>query len=139
MDALDGLRVVNTRSKEQAGELNELLRAAGAIPLSYPCISIVPVANIGEFDETLQQQSFDWICLTSQNAVEMLAIRANAIGLDRDRLTVHGRIVALDATEQVDVRLERDVFDEAGAIAAGASLAIEALHSGAAELLAVTA
>ncbi len=56
-----------------------------------------------------------------------------------NRLTVHGRIVALDATEQVDVRLERDVFDEAGAMAAGASLAIEALHSGAAELLAVTA
>jgi hydroxymethylbilane synthase len=56
-----------------------------------------------------------------------------------NRLTLHGRIVALDATKQVDVRLERDVFDEAGAIAAGASLAIEALHSGAAELLAVTA
>jgi len=56
-----------------------------------------------------------------------------------NRLTLHARIVALDATKQVDVRLERDVFDEAGAIAAGASLAIEALHSGAAELLAVTA
>ncbi len=98
MDALDGLRVVNTRSKEQAGELTELLRAAGAIPLSYPCISIVPVAKIGEFDETLQQQAFDWICLTSQNAVEMLAIRANAIGLDRDRLTAPRYAVVGTAT-----------------------------------------
>lgn len=55
------------------------------------------------------------------------------------RLTLHGRIVALDASGQVDVRLTRDVFDEAGAIAAGALLASEALHSGAAELLAVAA
>jgi hydroxymethylbilane synthase len=57
--------------------------------------------------------------------------------LTGDRLSLHGRIVALDASEQVDVRLERDVFDEAGAIAAGAFLAAEALRSGAAELLAV--
>ena len=87
MDALAGLRVVNTRAKEQAGELDALLRAAGAIPLPYPCISIEPVTKIREFDDLLRQQSFDWICLTSQNAVEMLAIRANAIGLDRALLT----------------------------------------------------
>ena len=87
MESLNGLRVVNTRSKEQAGELNELLRATGAIPLPYPCISIAPVSKIDEFDEILRNESFDWICLTSQNAVEMLAIRSNAIGLDRDRLT----------------------------------------------------
>ena len=87
MNALDGLRVVNTRSKAQAGELNELLRANGAIPLTYPCIAIAPVSKIGEFDDLLQQQAFDWICLTSQNAAEMLAIRAQAIGLDRARLT----------------------------------------------------
>lgn len=86
MDALAGLRVVNTRSKEQAGELNALLRAAGAIPLSYPCIAIAPVSRIGEFDQLLQNEAFDWICLTSQNAAEMLAIRARAIGLDRARL-----------------------------------------------------
>lgn len=87
MNALEGLRVVNTRSKEQAGELNDLLRAAGAIPLNYPCIAIKPAADIGTFDDILARQSFDWICLTSQNAVEMLAIRVSAIGLDRERLT----------------------------------------------------
>ena len=54
------------------------------------------------------------------------------------QLTLHARIVALDASEQVDVRLERDVFDEAGAIAAGALLAVEALHGGADKLLAAT-
>ena len=59
--------------------------------------------------------------------------------LTGNRLTLHGRILALDGTAQVDVRLERDIFDEAGAIAAGALLAVEALHSGATSLLAVTA
>src|SRR5215207_312593 len=98
MDALDGMRVVNTRSKEQAGELNELLRAAGAIPLPYPCISIAPIPKIDEFDEILRNESFDWICLTSQNAVEILAIRANAIGLDRDRLMAPRYAVVGNAT-----------------------------------------
>ncbi len=59
--------------------------------------------------------------------------------LTGDRLRLHGRIVALNASEQVDVQLERAIFDEAGAIAAGASLAVEALHNGAAELLALVA
>jgi hydroxymethylbilane synthase len=58
--------------------------------------------------------------------------------LTGNRLTLHGRVVALDAARQVDVHLERDVFDEAGAIAAGALLAVEALHNGAAELLSMT-
>ena len=51
MSALQDLRVVNTRSRDQAGELNELLRAAGAIPLAYPCIAIAPVAKIDAFDD----------------------------------------------------------------------------------------
>lgn len=108
MKALNGLRVVNTRPKEQAGELSALLREAGAIPLPYPCISIAPVARIGEFDDILRQQSFDWICLTSQNAVEMLAIRANAIGLDRARLTapryaVVGKATANSLKKHLDI------------------------------------
>ena len=57
--------------------------------------------------------------------------------LTGNRLRLHGRIVALNASEQVDVQLERVIFDEAGAIAAGALLAVDALHSGAAELLAL--
>lgn len=56
--------------------------------------------------------------------------------LDGHRLRIHGRIVALDASAQVDVQLERDVFDEAGALAAGDALATDALRSGAAALLA---
>jgi uroporphyrinogen-III synthase len=98
MDALQGLRVVNTRANEQAGELNELLRAAGAIPLPYPCISIEPVSKIGEFDEALRSQRFDWICLTSQNAVEVLANRVKALDLDRAIITAPRYAVVGNAT-----------------------------------------
>lgn len=118
MNALEGLRVVNTRSKEQAGELNELLRAAGAIPLPYPCISIAPVSKIGEFDQALQHQEFDWICLTSQNAVEVLANRIQAIGLDRSRLTAPRYAVVGTATANalkkhldVDATFTPEIFD----------------------------
>lgn len=118
MNALEGLRVVNTRSRAQAGELNALLREAGAIPLSYPCIAIEPVAKVAEFDELLRTQPFDWICLTSQNAAEMLAIRAKAIGLERDRLTAPRYAVVGTATANalkkhldIDATFRPETFD----------------------------
>lgn len=118
MDALDGLRIVNTRSREQAGELNDLLREAGATPLSYPCIAITPVSRIEEFDRILQTESFDWICLTSQNAAEMLSIRASAIGLDRARLTAPRYAVVGTATAtalkkhlDIDASFQPESFD----------------------------
>ncbi|HET9661761.1 MAG TPA: uroporphyrinogen-III synthase [Thermomicrobiales bacterium] len=118
MNALDGLRVVNTRSVEQAGELNKLLREAGAVPLSFPCIAIAPVKEVAAFDRMLQTQTFDWICLTSQNAAEMLAIRARAIGLDRARLTAPRYAVVGTATAEalkthlaIDASFKPETFD----------------------------
>jgi hydroxymethylbilane synthase len=52
-------------------------------------------------------------------------------------LRLHGRILSIDATDQVDVTLERMVADEAMAIAAGAELAATALEQGAMRLLQV--
>lgn len=86
MSGLDGLRVVNTRSLEQAGELNDLLRAAGAVPLPFPCIAIEPVSKMQELDDALASGKFDWVVLTSQNAVDVLANRANTLGLSREHL-----------------------------------------------------
>lgn len=87
-DALAGLRVVNTRPIEQAAELDALLRGAGAIPLSYPCVAIAEASKISLFDDALRSDSFDWIYLTSQNALDMLIKRANAMELERSRLTI---------------------------------------------------
>ncbi|MCA9860643.1 MAG: uroporphyrinogen-III synthase [Thermomicrobiales bacterium] len=118
MSALEGLRIVNTRAVQQAGELNDLLRKQGAIPLSYPCIAIAPVSKIGDFDAALERGSFDWICLTSQNAVDILASRAEAIGLDRavlvaPRYAVVGAATAatLKRLLDIDASFVPEVFD----------------------------
>lgn len=55
--------------------------------------------------------------------------------LEGNRLFLHGRIAALDASEQVDVVSEGEIWSEREAIAAGAQLAASALARGAAGLL----
>lgn len=111
MSALEGLRVVNTRSKEQAGELNELLRGAGAIPLPFPCIVIAPVSKTEEFDRALRDQQFDWIVLTSQNAAEILAKRARILGLDRAQLS-RARYAAVGSATAASLKRHLDLDAE---------------------------
>jgi uroporphyrinogen-III synthase len=81
---LFGKRVVNTRSLHQAAELNRLLREYGAIPLSYPCLQIVPPLDVTPLDNALTdlvEGRFDWLALTSANTVEAIAERLGALGL----------------------------------------------------------
>jgi uroporphyrinogen-III synthase len=80
---LFGKRVVNTRSPSQAPELDELLRHRGAVPLSYPCIDIAPPQDAGVLGHALAQLAagrFDWLVLTSANAVRALAGAVEAEG-----------------------------------------------------------
>ena len=75
---LTGKAVVETRALHQADELNVRLRERGAVPLSYPCIAIVPREDTAPLDAALQQAAaggYDWLILTSSNAVLMLAER----------------------------------------------------------------
>jgi uroporphyrinogen-III synthase len=63
---------VNTRALHQAAELDALLRARGAQPLSYPCIAIAPpedAAPLGAGLRGLAAGEFDWLVLTSTNTV----------------------------------------------------------------------
>ena len=57
--------------------------------------------------------------------------------LTGNRLRLQGRLLALDASEQIDVVLEREITDESMAIAAGVDLAAAAMESGATALLQV--
>jgi uroporphyrinogen-III synthase len=75
---LSGKRVLNTRALDQAGELDALLTAAGAVPLSYPCIEICAVADAQPLDDAiiaLIDGNFDWLLITSANTVRAIAIR----------------------------------------------------------------
>lgn len=83
--ALVEARVVNTRALHQAPELDALLRERGAIPLSYPCLTISPPADEAELDETIRalwDGHYDWLVVTSTNAVHAVADRLAATEFD---------------------------------------------------------
>jgi uroporphyrinogen III methyltransferase/synthase len=68
---LSGKRIVVTRSRKQASELSNQLRALGAEVVELPTIRIEPPTELREFAELVQDaHSYDWIIFTSPNGVE---------------------------------------------------------------------
>jgi hypothetical protein len=79
--ALAGRRVLVTRALHQAGKLSEGLRALGAEPVEVPVLEIRPPASFEALDAALRQiDSYDWLILTSANAVRALDERAAELG-----------------------------------------------------------
>jgi uroporphyrinogen-III synthase/uroporphyrinogen III methyltransferase/synthase len=77
-----GRRVLVTRAAHQAGKLSEGLRALGAEPVEVPVLEIRPPASFEPLDAAIRQlNSYDWLILTSANAVPVLAERAAALGI----------------------------------------------------------
>jgi len=75
-------RVLVTRAAHQAGKLSEGLRAAGAAPVEVPILEIRPPASYEPLDQALRHlYSYDWLILTSANAVHVIAERAAALNL----------------------------------------------------------
>jgi uroporphyrinogen III methyltransferase/synthase len=65
---LSGRRVLVTRSKDQAGELVELLEAQGAEAVEAPLIDIAPPDDWRPLDDACERAgAFDWIVFTSAN------------------------------------------------------------------------
>lgn len=82
MNGLAGRRVVNTRALHQAGRLDALLHERGAISLSYPCITLLPVTGNDALDAAfsqLQNNEYDGLILTSANTVEVVAQHLNRL------------------------------------------------------------
>jgi uroporphyrinogen III methyltransferase/synthase len=81
---LVGKQVVITQAVHQAPEFAGILAARGAAPLLYPCIAIAPPVDPLPLDNALRcaaSGEFDWLVLTSANAVLALAHRLPALGL----------------------------------------------------------
>jgi uroporphyrinogen-III synthase/uroporphyrinogen III methyltransferase/synthase len=77
---LAGRRVLVTRAAHQAGKLSDGLRALGAEPVEVPVLEILPPASFELLDAALHQlDSYDWLILTSANAVRALSERAAAL------------------------------------------------------------
>src|SRR5262245_2959650 len=73
---LFGKRITVTRPREQAGELVDQLEAMGAEAVEAPMIRIVPPEDFGPLDAVCQRIAmFDWVVLSSANAVDSLLQR----------------------------------------------------------------
>ncbi|HYI44802.1 MAG TPA: uroporphyrinogen-III C-methyltransferase [Actinomycetota bacterium] len=82
---LFGARVVVTRPRDQAGELTEALRAAGASVILAPTIAIEPPDSWSDLDaalKSMQDGTYAWIVFPSANAVEKVVDRAWEVGFD---------------------------------------------------------
>ena len=73
-----GKRVLVTRAAHQAGKLSEALAALGAEPVAVPVLEMLPPDSYEPLDEALRRlDSFDWLILTSGNAVEAVTARCS--------------------------------------------------------------
>lgn len=67
---LRGRRVVVTRPQAQASGFCAMLSAAGAIPIRFPTIRIVPMPDMTALDHALGRLGkYDWVIFTSVNGV----------------------------------------------------------------------
>jgi uroporphyrinogen III methyltransferase/synthase len=83
---LSGRRVAVTRAADHAGELSELLEAAGAEVVLAPVARHDPPASWDEMDAALARLGeFDWVVFTSANAVRQLWRRLRELGGDARR------------------------------------------------------
>lgn len=76
MTGLRDKRIVITRATEQSGGLADELMNAGAIPLLYPCLALLPPDEITPLHQALDNLlhgGYDWLILTSSNTVTVLA------------------------------------------------------------------
>ena len=79
---LGGRRILVTRAAKQAGKLSDGLRALGAIPIEVPVLEILPPEDLSPLDAALHHlHDYEWLILTSTNAVRALAERAAACGV----------------------------------------------------------
>jgi uroporphyrinogen III methyltransferase / synthase len=82
---LFGRRIVVTRSREQAGELVDMLEERGADAIQAPTIRIAPPDDTAALDRACADAgTYDWIVFTSANAVDYFMQRVLANGDVRD-------------------------------------------------------
>jgi uroporphyrinogen-III synthase len=79
----DGPVVLNTRPREQAAELSQLLRQAGYTPVEVPAIETVPAWRADELTAVLQKLrdgQYAWGVFASRNAVRFFLEGLAAVG-----------------------------------------------------------
>lgn len=81
--SLCGKKIVVTRAAEQAGEFSAKLAALGATALECPTIRLVEPESWQLLDLAIRDlPNYDWVVLTSGNAVRYFFQRMDTLGLD---------------------------------------------------------
>lgn len=84
-----GRRVLVTRGAGQAAKLSNALSALGAIPIEVPVLEIQPPQSFDALDVALGiAESYDWLVLTSANAVHAVVKRAKLLSVALDSVQV---------------------------------------------------
>ena len=112
---LAGRRVLVTRAAHQAGKLSDGLRALGAEPVEVPVLEIRPPASFEPLDAALRQfDSYDWLILTSANAVRALVERASFLGLSLGKMAPSqvAAVGAATAAAAEEIGLKVDLIPE---------------------------
>jgi uroporphyrinogen-III synthase len=92
---LAGRRIVVTRAARQSDGLRERLERQGAEVLLLPTIEIAPPESYAPLDDALRQaRDFDWLVVTSANAVRVIGERLAELALSVESL-VHLRCAAV--------------------------------------------
>jgi uroporphyrinogen III methyltransferase/synthase len=79
---LFGRTIVVTRAREQASQLRTLLEIAGASVIEAPAIRIEPLDQAPLRAAVEQIAMYDWLVVSSRNAVELLWTALRDLGLD---------------------------------------------------------
>ncbi len=85
--ALSQHSVLVTRSAEQSSTFSDLLKEQGATVIEMPTLEILPPSDWGELDQAIAGiQDYNWLVLTSANAVNYFFDRFMAQGQDLRKL-----------------------------------------------------
>ncbi len=80
---LVGKTVLVTRAAKQASEFSQMLQSRGARVLEMPTLEIVPPTSWQDLDREIETLAdFDWLILSSSNAVDALFARLQHAGKD---------------------------------------------------------
>ena len=94
--ALAGKRVVVTRAAEQSESLSAALREQQAIPIALPLVAFAPPEDLRPLDDTIRNLGrYDWVFLTSQNALRALQERSDFLGLQLAKILVEVSVAAV--------------------------------------------
>lgn len=104
------VKVLVTRAADQAGKLSDALRTAGFDPVEVPVLEIVPPESFAALDAAIRRvTTYDWLILTSTNAVRVLCERAKKLDValaDADvRVAAVGKATA-EAAKAIGLKVD---------------------------------